>query len=115
MKRLAALASVLAVSWVIALTSICSAQGFFSIQGKVTDAAGAAIPDAQVTLTNLATNKASHTTTGATGRFIFSAVTLEPQLVTIEKTGFQSLVQRVTPGTQPTVTGLSPEFLRLTK
>ncbi|MFP5277260.1 MAG: TonB-dependent receptor domain-containing protein [Acidobacteriota bacterium] len=104
MKRLAALASVLAVSWVIALTSICSAQGFFSIQGKVTDAAGAAIPDAQVTLTNLATNKASHTTTGATGQFIFSAVTLEPQLVTIEKAGFQSLVQRVTPGTQPTAT-----------
>ncbi|HWF38591.1 MAG TPA: TonB-dependent receptor [Candidatus Acidoferrales bacterium] len=74
------------------------------VTGKVMDSAGAAIPDAAVSLTDLATQKAVHTTTGADGQFTFKDVTSNPQLVLIEKSGFQSFTQRVSLATQASVT-----------
>ena len=68
------------------------------VQGKVVDASGAAIPGASVTLTDLTTNKAIRTTTGAQGQFELMNVPSGPQLVTIEKEGFESYSHRVTPG-----------------
>lgn len=74
-----------------------------SIQGKVVDASGAAVPNAVVTLTDLTTNKLTHTTTGSAGQFEFTAVSSGPQRVTIEKEGFESFEQRVVPGKQGSV------------
>jgi iron complex outermembrane receptor protein len=68
------------------------------------DVSGAAIPDAAVSLTDLATGKVVHTTTGADGQFTFKDVPSDPQLVLIEKFGFESFTQRVTPATQPSIT-----------
>ena len=70
------------------------------VQGKVVDPGGAAIANAAVSLTDLTTNKVTHTTTGTNGQFVFSDVPAEPQLVTVEKSGFESFTQRVSPATQ---------------
>ena len=41
-----------------------------------------------------------HTTTGADGQFVFNDVPAEPQIVTIEKSGFESFTQRISPAAQ---------------
>lgn len=91
------------------LVLLCSvpnvpAQTSAVVNGKVVDAAGAVIPDAAVSLTDLATQKALHTTTGQDGQYSFSGVPSNPQLVVIEKPGFQSFTQRVSLATQASVT-----------
>ncbi|MGB9031326.1 MAG: TonB-dependent receptor [Acidobacteriaceae bacterium] len=78
----------------------CKAQNTPGIQGKVTDASGAAIPYAVVSLTDLATNTVQNATTGADGQFVFTRVAHDPQLLTVQKSGFQSFTQRVAPPTQ---------------
>ncbi len=100
MKRLATLASIVAMAWMLAVASVGNAQGL-SVQGKVTDAAGAGISNARVSLTDLATNRVLHTMTNATGEFSFSAVAAGSQLITIQKDGFESFTQRVTAGAHP--------------
>jgi iron complex outermembrane recepter protein len=79
-----------------AVGNLCRAQGTVAVQGKVVDAAGAAIPDAAISLTDLATNTVLHTTSGHDGKFIFNEVPHDPQLITIEKAGFESFSQRLT-------------------
>lgn len=73
------------------------------VQGKVLDASGAAIPNAAVSLTDVTTNKVTHATTSADGQFVFKAVPSGPQLITVEKSGFETFTQRVSPGTQQTI------------
>jgi iron complex outermembrane recepter protein len=80
------------------------AQNSAVVNGKVVDSAGAVIPDAAVTLTDLATQKVVHTTTGPDGQFTLNGVSTNPQLVVIEKSGFQSFTQRVSLATQASVT-----------
>jgi iron complex outermembrane recepter protein len=85
----------------VVVRTICFAQGIsIGVRGRVQDSGGAAIPDAAVTLTDLTTNKVIHATTGADGRFVFNDVANDPQLIDIEKAGFESFTQRLTPGTQ---------------
>ena len=80
------------------------AQTSAVVSGKVLDTAGAVIPDATVSLTDLATQKVLHTTTGPDGQYTFSGIPSNPQLVVIEKSGFQSFTQRVSLATQASVT-----------
>ena len=70
------------------------------VQGKVVDATGAAIPSAAVTLTDLSTNISSHTTTGPNGTFAFNTVSAGPKVLSIEKSGFESYSEQITPATQ---------------
>ncbi|MDE3163989.1 MAG: TonB-dependent receptor [Acidobacteriota bacterium] len=66
------------------------------VQGRVVDASGAVVQSAAVTLTDLTTNVAAHTTTDAEGRFSFANVASgDPQIVSVEKSGFDSFTQRV--------------------
>jgi iron complex outermembrane receptor protein len=74
-----------------------------SIQGTVTDSSGAAIQDAAVSLMDLTTHQVVHMTTGANGQFVFKTVPSGLQIVTIEKSGFETFTQRVST-TQPSVT-----------
>src|ERR1700741_2953992 len=62
---------------------------FGSISGTVADASGAAVPDAQVTLTNTATSAKETFTTGADG--LYSFVNLNPggYVIDVEKNGFK--------------------------
>ncbi len=66
------------------------------IKGTVSDANGAAVPGATVTITNLGTNQSVKVTTSETGAF--SATSLEPVAyrIVVELTGFKkALVERV--------------------
>ncbi len=72
------------------LGSPVSAQSTFgSVSGSVTDASGAAVPDTQVTLTNVATTAKQTYTTAADG--LYSFVNLNPgeYRVDFEKAGFK--------------------------
>ena len=80
-------------------SAVCRAQNQTGIKGSVVDVSKAAIPGAAVTLTDLATNTEQHTTTGADGTYVFATVAHDPQLLTVEKSGFQSFTQRVTRST----------------
>jgi outer membrane receptor protein involved in Fe transport len=86
---------ILVVLALAALTPAINAQTQITtgtIQGTVTDANGAAVPDASVEVKNLSTNATRTTATDEQGRFI--VLTLQPGLynVTVSKSGFATLV-----------------------
>jgi iron complex outermembrane receptor protein len=95
MKRISVLACVLAVSWMLAVCNVGNAQSTAAISGKVVDSSGAAVANAAVSLTTLATGSTTHTTTGADGAFKFSDVPAGPQVIDIQKSGFDSFSERV--------------------
>lgn len=74
------------------------------VQGKVVDTTGATIPNAIVSLTDLTTGKVLHATTNAQGQFAFTDVPPDPQILTIEKSGFEPFTQRVSSTAQPSTT-----------
>ena len=74
------------------------------IRGKVVDNSGAVIPNAAVSLTDLTTNKVTHTTTGPNGQFVFSDVASGPQILSVEKSGFESFSQRISTATEHSIT-----------
>src|SRR6476646_3289737 len=63
-----------------------------TIQGTVTDANGAAVPDASVELKNIDTNFSRSTATDEEGRFIALQLPPGKYNVTITKSGFATLV-----------------------
>lgn len=95
MRRFQIVVCVLVVSWMTAFCAAARAQNLTGIRGKVVDAAGAAIPNAAVSLTDLTTNVVLHTTTGPSGEFSFDNVPADPQIVDVEKSGFESFTQRI--------------------
>ncbi len=102
-RRMPLLAGILVAGWMLAMSPLCSAQGV-AVKGKVTDAGGSPISKAAVTLTDLTTNTAVHTTTNEDGQFTFKGVFPNQQLVTVEKAGFESFTQRVLVGKNTDVT-----------
>src|SRR5215475_6838556 len=65
------------------------AQYRAGIQGTVTDASGAVIPDATVTLTSKETNASRQTTSNAAGTYTFNGLAPGNYSITGEKSGFQ--------------------------
>ncbi|MDQ6699943.1 MAG: carboxypeptidase regulatory-like domain-containing protein [Acidobacteriota bacterium] len=61
-----------------------------SVTGSVTDVSKAIIPDAQVTVRNLATNVTARTTTNSAGLYYVRALTPGAYELTVEKSGFRS-------------------------
>lgn len=64
-----------------------------SLQGTVTDPSGAAITQAQITLTNIATNFIRQTTTTAKGGYEFVSVLPGTYKLTVEAKGFRTYLQ----------------------
>ena len=62
---------------------------FGSIVGTVTDASGAPVADAQVTLTNIGTNEKRPATTSDTGLYQFVNLPPGQYRLDVEKTGFK--------------------------
>jgi len=62
---------------------------FGTIVGAVTDASGASVPEAQVTLTNIGTSAKRNTVTGSEGLYQFPNVTPGAYRLEIEKQGFK--------------------------
>ena len=72
------------------LGSPLAAQSTFgSISGTVVDASGAAVPDVQVTLTNVATTAKQTITTGSDGAYTFVNVLPGKYLLEADKAGFK--------------------------
>lgn len=64
------------------------------VSGTVIDGTGAAVPNANVTLTNAATNVARSTVSDSTGRYILSLLPPGEYIVSVEAAGFRKLIQR---------------------
>src|ERR1700749_5305028 len=60
------------------------------ILGTVTDASGAVVPNATVTLTNLGTNQTRVAQTGGSGDYTFSLLPVGHYSVSVKAIGFQS-------------------------
>src|SRR5215469_13028641 len=90
---------------------LCAALAFSqgstaTLGGSITDPTGAAVPGADVTLTNTATGAALKTTSNERGDYAFAQIPGGQYRVTITKTGFRSAtVDSITmePGVPATV------------
>ena len=72
-----------------------SAQTFGSISGRISDATGAAIPEASITLTNTATNTSRSTITTAAGDYTFPDVPSASYAIKVERSGFKIVTTSV--------------------
>lgn len=68
-------------------------QATTTLHGTVTDSTGAAVPNAKVTLKNLATNVPRETLTTAAGIYTFPSVLPGTYELTVERDGFNSYIQ----------------------
>lgn len=68
-------------------------QATTSLRGTVTDPAGAAVPNASVTLTNTATNVPRSTTSNATGAYTFASVLPGTYALKVQANGFEAYAQ----------------------
>jgi iron complex outermembrane receptor protein len=101
MRQLQAVARIFAVGCMVMARMLCFAQGISTgVRGRVQDSSGAGIPGAAVTITDLTTNAVIHATTGEDGRFAINDVAHDPQVIEIEKAGFESFTQRIAAGTK---------------
>ena len=67
-----------------------SAQTFGSVTGHITDASGAAVPGAKVTLTNVATNALRITNSTDSGDYTFPDVQPGVYNIRLEQSAFKS-------------------------
>jgi len=74
------------------LSTTASAQFRASIQGTVTDAGGAVVPEATVTITNKETGKQEQVTTTGDGFYRVAALAPGSYTITVEKPGFKKKV-----------------------
>ena len=74
------------------LATLAQAQYRTSIKGVVTDASGAVVPGAKLTLTNPATGEKQVRTSDNAGVFNFNALAAAPFRLEVEKQGFQKKV-----------------------
>ena len=88
---------ILLAASVAALVSVLPAPAqtvYGSIVGTVTDATGATVPAANVTVTNLGTNEVRAVATGADGNYVFVNLLPGNYSVSVEKPGFRRLVRQ---------------------
>ncbi len=82
------------LAWMLASPVLADLTG--DLQGTVTDATGAGVSNAKVTLKSLRTGAARVLTTSATGEFSAPQLEVGDYSVTVEKDGFKSLTQNAT-------------------
>ncbi len=75
---------------IFALTPTVSAQAVASITGTVMDPAGAVVPNAKVTATDVATSVSRTTVTSGSGVYSLNNLSVGTYVLTIEATGFKS-------------------------
>src|SRR5262245_3745067 len=81
------------------LTDSASAQFTGNIRGRVEAPSGAAVPQAKISLLNVATQASAATTTDATGGFRFLSLGPGPYKITVEAPGFSNAEATVDLGT----------------
>src|SRR6266478_4894956 len=83
---LALLALVLGMAWP------ASAQSTATLQGTVTDPAGAAVPNAKVVASNEATGVQSETVSDSAGAYLFPSLSIGVYKLEVSAAGFQNVV-----------------------
>ena len=83
---------VLLIVSIVALTGLVQAQYRTSIQGVVTDATGAVVPSANLTLTNPATGEKQVRVSNEAGVYNFNALAAAHFRLEVEKSGFEKKV-----------------------
>src|SRR6266700_258254 len=86
------LAFVCATALLLLLPANVRGQAVSRINGEVTDQAGAEVPDATVTVTNVDTNVSKTTTTTSAGTYLVIDLIPGSYTVKVEKTGFNSYI-----------------------
>jgi hypothetical protein len=81
------------LSWLLAVPAFADLTG--DVQGTVTDASGARVADAKVTIKNIGTGATRTVTTGSGGEFSIPQLEIGAHLVTVEKDGFKAFAQQV--------------------
>src|SRR4051794_9177994 len=76
-------------SFAVAGGTLYAQTGTGQIQGTVTDASGAVIPSAAITLTNAQTANRFETTTNSVGSFVFPSVQAGEYKLTVSAPGLQ--------------------------
>src|SRR3954454_17378999 len=92
----------LLIAALTAVTALNAQDDRGLITGTVTDQGGAVIPKAQVTALNTGTNIKTQTTTNESGEFSLPSLLVGEYRVTIESTGFKTIIHakaQVTAGT----------------
>ncbi len=84
------LAVALVVAWMATSLNAQSAAGGSSLNGTVTDASGAVVPNAKVTVTNTATSLTRATQTSDVGLYIFTALPVGTYDLSVDAQGFKS-------------------------
>lgn len=69
-----------------------------TVSGRVTDASGAAVPDAKITLTNDAQNTSINSVSNSEGVYVIGSVPPGSYTITAEKSGFGKIQQKVIVG-----------------
>ena len=81
----------LGLSSILLLARAANAADLYgSIRGTITDPSGAAVPDVDVTATNIATGASQHVTSSATGAYSFLQLAIGDYNLTATKNGFQA-------------------------
>ena len=106
MRRFRIAECVFVLSLMFTFCVVCSSQSVPGVRGRVADASGDPIANAAVSLTDLATNLVLHTTTDQDGHFAFENLSTDPELVSIDKSGFESFTERVSSATQQNITAI---------
>jgi iron complex outermembrane receptor protein len=78
-------------------------QGTGKISGKVVDVSGSPVAGASITMTDLTSGAVARAKTAANGQFSASGLAPDRYLVTVEKTGFNAFIERVSLATQQSV------------
>lgn len=83
-----------AVVWALLFSGLSFGQvSTGSIVGTVRDPAGAVVPGARVTATNLGTNETWNTTTGTQGSYVFTRLPIGTYSIAVRSSGFKSFAQ----------------------
>ncbi len=85
-------ACVLLLVFSFALGSVAQAQSTAILNGTVTDATGAAVPNAKVAAKNIATGVESTTQSDSAGAYLFPALSIGVYRLQVSATGFQTAV-----------------------
>src|SRR5580704_15799588 len=70
------------------------AQGLATLQGTVTDPSGSVVPNAKVTLTQVATDLARSVTTGTQGAYLFPALPPADYSLSVQAEGFHEYIRK---------------------
>jgi len=92
MRRLfAPLLAAILLSWALAVPSFADLTG--DVQGTVTDASGARVADAKITIKNASNGATRTVTSGSEGDFSLPQLEIGNYQITVEKAGFKSFTQ----------------------